>query len=104
VRTVDLIRKIKAKRGDVNPEERVFRVAAIYGSLQSAAVAIGIPRIAHHELRDLFATSAIESGVDIPTVADWLGHKDHGKLLLERYRKHRDEHAQQAAKKVLIAL
>jgi len=41
---------------------------------------IGIKRITHHDLRHLFATTAIESGVDIPTVAKWLGHKDGGAL------------------------
>jgi steroid 5-alpha reductase family enzyme len=33
-------------------------------------------------------------------VADWLGHKDGGKLLLERYSKHRDEHKRLAARRV----
>ena len=100
---LELLARIKGNREDAGPEVRVFKVTSIYGALRSAATVIGIPRIGHHELRDLFATSAIESGVDIPTVADWLGHKDHGALLLERYRKYRDEHARQAAKKVSIA-
>jgi integrase len=99
---IDLIQKIKEKRGTVAPNERVLRVAEGYGAMKSAAEKIGMPRIARHELRDLFSTAAIESGVDIPTVADWLGHLDHGTLLLERYRKHRDEHSEKAAKKVRI--
>jgi integrase len=97
---VALIGTIKAKRDDAPREERIFRVSEAYGALRSAAATIGIPRISHHDLRDLFATTAIESGVDIPTVADWLGHQDGGALLLERYRKHRDEHAKQAVKRV----
>ena len=107
VRTIDLIpeaigliERIKARRGDAPLLDGVFRVSEAYGGLRSAAIAIGIPRISHHDLRDLFATTAIESGVDIPTVADWLGHQDGGALLLERYRKHRDEHSKQAAKRV----
>lgn len=81
-------------------EDRIFRVGEACGALRSAAANIGIPRISHHDLRDLFATTAIESGVDIPTAADWLGHQDGGALLLERYRKHRDEHAKQVAKRI----
>jgi hypothetical protein len=30
----------------------------------------------------LFATRCIESGVDIPTVSRWLGHKDGGALAM----------------------
>lgn len=33
-------------------------------------------RITHHDLRHLSATTCIESGVDVPTVARWLGHRD----------------------------
>ena len=99
----DLLKRIWTARDSHAPDERVFRVSEAYGSLRSAASAIGIPRISHHDLRDLFATTAIESGVDIPTVADWLGHQDGGALLLERYRKRRDQHAQQAAKRVSFA-
>ena len=84
-------------------EDHVFQVGEAYGSLRTAASAIGIPRISHHDLRDMFATTAIESGVDIPTVADWLGHQDGGALLLERYRKRRDDHAKQSAKRVSFA-
>ena len=96
----ELVERIKARRSDAQKDDRLFKVAEAYGALRSAAIAIGIPRISHHDLRDLFATTAIESGVDIPTVADWLGHQDGGALLLERYRKHRDEHAKEAAKRV----
>ncbi|MEO6785043.1 MAG: tyrosine-type recombinase/integrase [Chthoniobacteraceae bacterium] len=85
------------------PENRVFSVGEAYGSLRTAAGAIRIPRISHHDLRDLFATTAIESGVDIPTVADWLGHQDGGAPLLERYWKRRDDHAKQSAKRVSFA-
>jgi integrase len=42
-------------------------------------------RITHHELRHLFATRCIESGVDIPTVSRWLGHKDGGALAMKVY-------------------
>jgi hypothetical protein len=62
-----------------------------------------VQKLTHHRLRDFFATIAIESGVDIPTVAvDWLGHskRDGGALLLRRYRKSREEHSRAMASKV----
>lgn len=53
-----------------------------------------------HDLRHLFATRCLESGVDVRTVAGWLGHKDGGALLLRRYAHLRDEHSKEMAKKV----
>ncbi|HZL14026.1 MAG TPA: tyrosine-type recombinase/integrase [Verrucomicrobiae bacterium] len=41
---------------------------------------LSVPHISHHDLRHLFATTCIESGVDIPTVSRWLGHQDGGAL------------------------
>ena len=99
----ELLQRMRRESTARNIKDRVFSVGEAYGSLRAAASAIGIPRISHHDLRDLFATTAIESGVDIPTVADWLGHQDGGALLLERYRKRRDDHARQSAKRVSFA-
>jgi integrase len=54
----------------------------------------------HHDLRHLFATRCIESGVDIPTVSRWLGHQDGGALCMKTYGHLRDEHSASEAKKV----
>jgi integrase len=95
-----LLQRLKVMRGEAPLNEPVLRVSEARGSLTAAARVIGIPNVTHHDMRDVFATTAIECGVDIPTVADWLGHKDGGKLLLERYSKHRDEHKRLAARRV----
>ena len=50
-------------------------------SLATACKLAGLPRLAHHDFRHMFATRCIESGVDMPTVARWLGHQDGGALL-----------------------
>jgi integrase len=57
-------------------------------------------RITHHDLRHLFATRCIESGVDVPTVARWLGHRDGGALAMRTYGHLREEHSRAAAAKV----
>ena len=57
-------------------------------------------RLTHHDLRDAFATLAIEAGVDIPTVAAWLGHADGGALLMKVYTHHRRAHSVAQAAKV----
>lgn len=53
-----------------------------------------------HTLRHMFATVCIESGVDMPTIARWLGHKDGGALLMRTYGHLRDEHSQRQAGRV----
>src|SRR5439155_26118463 len=64
---------------------------------------IGADRITHHDLRHLFATRCIESGVDIPTVSRWLGHKDGGTLAMKTYGHLRREHSIAQAQKVSFA-
>jgi len=46
------------------------------------------------------ATRCIESGVDIPTVSRWLGHKDGGALAMRVYSHLRDSHSVNMAQKV----
>ena len=79
---------------------RILEVTKCQAALTRACHAVGIPRITHHDLRHLFATRCIEAGVDIPTVARWLGHKDGGALAMKTYGHLRNEHSQQMAQKV----
>ena len=72
-------------------------------AIDSATRKLGIPRITHHDLRHLFATICIESGVDIPTVSRWLGHKDGGALAMKTYGHLRREHSVAQALKVSFA-
>ncbi|MDQ5977449.1 MAG: hypothetical protein QG602_421 [Verrucomicrobiota bacterium] len=83
----------------VNPAAPVCAVREATVSLSNACAALGVVRLTHHDLRDAFATQCIEAGVDIPTVAAWLGHKDGGALLMKVYAHHRRAHsAAQAAR------
>jgi integrase len=63
----------------------------------------GIARLTPHCFRHLFATRCIESGVDVPTVARWLGHQDGGALLARMYFHLLDNHSRQMALRVRIA-
>lgn len=82
--------------------EYVLRVKEAEISMTRAAKAIGMPRITHHDLRHLFATTCIECGVDIPTVSRWLGHKDGGVLALKTYGHLRESHSLKAAQQVIF--
>lgn len=83
-----------------NAEGRIFSGSTPRKALNLACDRIGIPRLRIHDLRHWFATHAIEKGVDIPTVAKWLGHKDGGALAMRVYGHLRDEHSLSAAKKL----
>ena len=87
-------------QGSGHPSGRILQVQKCQGALTRACQKLGIPRITHHDLRHLFATRCIESGVDIPTVARWLGHKDGGALAMKVYGHLRNQHSQEMAKKV----
>jgi integrase len=77
-----------------------MRVQECQGAINSACKKLGITRFTHHDLRHLFATRCIESGVDIPTVSRWLGHKDGGALAMKVYGHLRDQHSVAMAQRV----
>ena len=91
-----LMDEIKARRS-TGP---FLAVRTSRAALQRACTRLGLPKLTHHHLRHYFTTICVESGVDIPTVADWLGHTDGGALLMKTYRHLRQEHSLASAKKV----
>lgn len=78
----------------------VLSVTSCADALSAACKKLKFHHLTHHDLRHLFATRCIESGVDIPTVSRWLGHKDGGALAMRTYGHLRDEHSQAMAAKV----
>jgi integrase len=86
-------------RREQNPQpgDRVCILGECQKSLDRACKIVGVARITHHDLRHLFATRCIESGVDIPTVSRWLGHVDGGALAMRVYGHLRRKHSQAMA-------
>lgn len=80
--------------------DRVFQANVCQESLKRACSVVGVKKMTHHDLRHLFATTCIEAGVDIATVALWLGHNDGGVLAMRTYGHIRPSHSTEAAKKV----
>ena len=78
----------------------ILQVGHCSEALARSCKEIGIAKLTHHDLRHLFATRCIESGVDIPAVSRWLGHKDGGALAMKTYGHLRNEHPQAMAQKV----
>lgn len=86
------------------PSDRICEVSECQGALTRACRLVGCARLTHHSLRHLFATRCVESGIDIPTVARWLGHSDGGMLALKIYGHLRREHSQAMASKVTFGV
>ncbi|HWA08906.1 MAG TPA: site-specific integrase [Opitutaceae bacterium] len=84
----------------IEPNDPIFRITECQKTIDAACAKIGIPRITHHDFRHLFATTCIESGVDIQTVSRWLGHADGGALAMKTYGHLRQDHSQAQAAKV----
>jgi integrase len=87
-----LLEGMKAQREKVAPEDRALLVKEAQDFITSACQKLGIPRFTTHALRHLFGTACLEAGVDVRTVAGWLGHKDNGALLLKVYSHLGDAH------------
>jgi integrase len=81
-------------------KNHVLAVSECEKALSRACKEAGTPRITHHDLRHLFATRCIESGIDIPTLSRWLGHKDGGALALKTYGHLCDDHSREMAGKL----
>lgn len=96
-----LLERLKKERGEAEfLSKPVMFVHECQGAIDTACKKLSIARITHHDLRHLFATRCIESGVDIPTVSRWLGHKDGGALAMKVYGHLRDSHSTAMAQKV----
>ena len=82
------------------PDAFIVKTKSARKCIDTATRRLGLPHLTHHALRHFFATTAIESGGDIPTVARMLGHKDGGALLMKIYGHLRQEHAFAVAKRI----
>jgi integrase len=81
----ELLERLRQERPDEPADARVMRVTQSELAMKAAEKKAGIAHLTDHDLRHLFATRCIESGVDIPTVSRWLGHKDGGALAMKVY-------------------
>lgn len=95
-KTLKALKSIAGDSGAVIPQAECKR------SLGTACKLAGLPRQSHHSFRHLFATRCLESGVDLATLARWLGHQDGGALLSRTYFHLLDEHSRRMAGKVRI--
>jgi integrase len=76
----------------------IFKVSDAKKALANACARLGYPAFSQRSLRRMFITRAIERGVDVKVIAEWQGHKDGGKLILDTYSHVNRVHSQRMAK------
>jgi integrase len=95
-----LLERLQNEHPGEPPTASVMHVGECQKAMDAAGRKLGIAHLTHHDLRHLFATRCIESGVDIPTVSRWLGHKDGGALAMKVYGHLRNQHSASMARLV----
>jgi integrase len=98
----DLLLRLKQNKA-VAATDPVSSIKDARTCLSSACRRLNLPHFSHHDFRHFFATTCIESGVDIPTLSRWLGHKDGGALAMRVYGHLRQEHSFEMSKRVSFA-
>jgi integrase len=95
-----LLDRLREEGVPSGPEDPVMLVKSPRIALENSCKRLGIDHMRVHDLRHIFATRCIESGVDLPTLADWLGHKDGGILCTQVYGHLCKKHSNEMAAKV----
>jgi integrase len=90
-----LERRFAASTG--SPNEKVFTVRKASKAIASACARLNLPAYSHRSFRRTFITRAIERGIDVKVIAEWQGHKDGGKLILDAYSHVNRAHSQRMA-------
>jgi integrase len=75
----------------------LFNVRDAKKALAGACRRLGLALFSQRSLRRMFITRAIEKGVDVKVIADWQGHRDGGKLILDTYSHVQPIHSQRMA-------
>ena len=82
------------------PQGKILQTDSAKKCLATACKKLASPKFTHHDFRHFFATTCIESGVDIPTISRWLGHGDGGALAMRVYGHLQVEHSLAMIKRV----
>jgi integrase len=75
----------------------LFPIGQARKALANACERLGLPAFTHRSFRRMFITRALELGIDVKVIAQWQGHKDGGKLILDTYSHVNAPHAQRMA-------
>ena len=91
-----LLERLNARRS-ADADGRVFRIKDAKKAITGACRRLGLALYSHRSFRRMFITRAIENGVDVKVIAEWQGHRDGGKLILDTYSHVNPAHSQRMA-------
>ena len=94
------LRAVLALRERSDDHKSVWTLSSPRIALSNACKALGLRHMRVHDLRHWFTSHCIERGIDVVTLAAWLGHKDGGKTLLATYAHHQKLHSLASAERV----
>jgi integrase len=77
--------------------DHIFKLRDAKKALAGACRRLQLPAFSQRSLRRMFITRAIERTVDVKVIAQWQGHKDGGKLILDTYSHVNPVHSQRMA-------
>lgn len=63
----------------------LFKIKDCFDALARAAKALGYPHFSPRNLRSMRIVAQLDAGVDVKQVAEWQGHSDGGKLIMDTY-------------------
>jgi integrase len=81
------------------PSARGERIKSYFHTIRSLAKNTGI-QFTGHLLRHYFISQLVMKGYNFKLIANWVGHKDGGRLIAERYGHLNDSHRKEMAAKV----
>lgn len=90
-----LLERLCAGKSNDDP---VFKIRDARKALAGACRRLKVPPFSQRSLRRMFVTRAIEKGIDVKVIAEWQGHKDGGKLILDTYSHVNRTHSDRMAK------
>jgi integrase len=77
--------------------ERLFKHDDAAKALSNACRRLELPPFSHRSLRRMFIVRCIERGVDVKVIAEWQGHRDGGRLILQTYSHVNRPHSERMA-------
>jgi len=80
-----LLLRMRKKAFEVRSDASVFSIKSAGMQIMRACEQIDLPKYGHHTMRHFFCSNAIEAGIDLKTIAEWLGHKVGGILVARTY-------------------
>lgn len=96
----DMVLLIERMRGPFPRAGRLFSINRPKAVFKRACKDLGHPALRIYDLRHMFATICMQSGVAAPVFAKWLGHQDKGALAMRRYVHPLEQHEIDAAASV----